>query len=122
MNLKETLKDIDANIKMTQDLILKYETKKNKIKTSEAKSAPIYLCSSLGCVLAMFSVSSPSLDLMILAGASGGIIGSLIPHLVKKVRIADMDYQIWINNSIINDLNKKREHKMADVKVKTFHK
>lgn len=113
MNLKETLKDIDANIEATQDLISMYADKKDRIESSDVKSAPIYLCGSLGCVLAMFNIGTPSLDLMILAGFGGGMVGSVVPYLVKKIRIADLDYQIWVNNSIINDLNKKRERKMA---------
>lgn len=122
MNLKETLNNINANIEVTESLIAKYEDKRDKIKSGEVKPISIYLCSSLGCVLAMFNVNEPSFDLIMLAGLGGGVIGSMVPYLMKKIRIVDMDYQIWVNSSIIDDLNKKREQKIAESVNSSKHK
>ena len=124
VNMKETVRQIDASIGVTKDLISKYTYQKEKLEANEIKPTTLYLCASLGWATAVFNVGS-SLSLMMLAGLGGGIVGGAIPYLVKKIRIADLDYQILINNSIINDLNKKRERKIVEnakfEKVKKLH-
>ena len=116
IKLKETLKQIDANIKATKDLISMYEGKQAEIKASEVKNSHVYTCTALGCSLAMLNVGEPAFDLILLAGVGGAFLGAMVPYAVKKVRIADLDFQILVNNSIISDLNKKRERKEAEIK------
>lgn len=105
---KRSLSRINANIYTTEDLIASYEDKLEQLKLSEVKPSHVYLCGTLGCALAMASVGEPSLDLMILAGIGGCALGFAVPYIVKKVRIADMDYQIYINNKIVSDLKKEK--------------
>ena len=105
---RKSLKHINENIDTTEELISSYEDKLAKLKLSEVKSSHVYLCGTLGCALAMASVSEPSLDLMILAGMGGCALGFAIPYVVKKIRIADLDYQIYVNNSIVSDLEKEK--------------
>ena len=107
---KKTLRQINMNIETTKELISGYEDKLEKLKLSVIKPSHVYLCGTFGGIISMVSVGEPSLDLMIFAGMSGYVVGSAIPYVVKKVRIADLNYQIYVNNSIVSDLeNEKSE-------------
>ena len=46
---------------------------------------------------------------MIIGGMAGGLIGSSIPYVIRQVKIGDLNYQIYMNNLILNDLDEKRE-------------
>ena len=48
------------------------------------------------------------------------MVGYTLPYIVKKIKILDIDYQIFINKSIVKDLEKERLKQLE--KVKTLQK
>lgn len=96
------------NIDYTNELISNYKTKQDDIKLNPVKFSHTLICGTMGSIVSICMVKEPSLDLMIFSGIGGYVLGALVPYIVKKIRIADLDYQIFINKSIINDLNAEK--------------
>lgn len=107
MNLKE----IDQNIIATDSLIQRYENKKEEIKMRPYKNSHFYLSVFTGIVAGMFIASASTLDsgAMIIGGMAGGLISTSIPYVIRQIKLGDLNYQIYMNNLILNDLDKKRE-------------
>ena len=107
MNLKE----IDQNIIATDSLIQRYENKKEEIKMRPYKNLHFYLSVFTGTVAGMFIASASTLDsgAMIIGGMAGGLISTSIPYVIRQIKLGDLNYQIYMNNLILNDLDKKRE-------------
>ena len=107
MNLKE----IDQNIIATDSLIQRYENKKEEIKMRPYKNSHFYLSVFAGTVAGMFIASASTLDsgAMIIGGMAGGLISTSIPYVIRQIKLGDLNYQIYMNNLILNDLDKKRE-------------
>ena len=107
MNLKE----IDQNIIATDSLIQRYENKKEEIKMRPYKNSHFYLSVFTGIVAGMFIASASTLDsgAMIIDGMAGGLISTSIPYVIRQIKLGDLNYQIYMNNLILNDLDKKRE-------------
>ncbi len=107
MNLKE----IDQNIIATDSLIQRYENKKEEIKMRPYKNSHFYLSVFTGIVAGMFIASASTLDsgAMIIGGMAGGLISTSIPYVIRQIKLGDLIYQIYMNNLILNDLDKKRE-------------
>lgn len=119
---KKSLDKINQNIVATENLIEKYENKKEKIKLSSVPSWQLYSGEIIGGCSAMAIISMHTLDLgTMLLGCVGGLFaGTLAPYIVKQIKIGDLNYQIFMNNLIIKDLEK--EKKDVSEKVKTFYK
>ena len=60
------------------------------------------------------------LGALTIAGIGGAVIGTLIPYIVRQIKIGDLNYQIFMNNLIIKDL--KKQKKEVSEKVKILHK
>ena len=107
MNLKE----IDQNIIATDSLIQRYENKKEEIKIRPYKNSHFYLSVFTGIVAGMFIASASTLDsgAMIIGVMAGGLISTSIPYVIRQIKLGDLNYQIYMNNLILNDLDKKRE-------------
>lgn len=107
MNLKES----NQNIVTTDRLINSYEEKKERLKLRPYKNSHVYLGVFTGTMTGMFIASACTLDCgaMIIGGTVGGLIGTSIPYIVRSVKIADLNYQIYMNNLILKNLDKKRE-------------
>ena len=107
MNLKE----IDQNIIATDSLIQRYENKKEEIKMRPYKNSHFYLSVFTGIVAGMFIASASTLDsgAMIIGGMAGGLISTSIPYVIRQIKLGDLNYQIYMNNLILNDLDEKRE-------------
>lgn len=107
MNLKE----IDQNIIATDSLIQRYENKKEEIKMRPYKNSHFYLSVFTGIVAGMFIASASTLDsgAMIIGVMAGGLISTSIPYVIRQIKLGDLNYQIYMNNLILNDLDKKRE-------------
>ena len=105
------LKQINQNIIATDSLIRGYEDKKEEIKMRPYKNSHFYLSVFIGTAAGMFIASTCTLDsgAMIIGGMAGGLIGSSIPYVIRQVKIGDLNYQIYMNNLILNDLDEKRE-------------
>ena len=105
------LKKFDQNIIATDSLIQRYENKKEEIKMRPYKNSHFYLSVFTGTVAGMFIASASTLDsgAMIIGGMAGGLISTSIPYVIRQIKLGDLNYQIYMNNLILNDLDKKRE-------------
>ena len=119
---KKSLDKIDQNIAATEKLIQEYENKKEEIKLKPIPSWQLYSCEIIGESSAMGIVSMNMLDLgaMIIGCMGGAVLGALTPYIVKRIKIGDLNYQIFMNGLIIKDLEKEKAQ--VSEKVKTLHK
>lgn len=106
---KKTLKQINANIEATEELIYNYIDKKDKLKLNPVKYSHSLICGTIGSMLGMSMVTIPKMDSLILLGLGGFLAGYTVPYVVRKIRIGELDYQILINKGIINDLKKEKK-------------
>lgn len=114
-----SLKHINANIKETERLIEDYTVTRDALKLKPVKHFHAYICGTIGSMFGISMVTIPKLDILIFASIGGFAVGYALPYVVRKVNIGFYDYNIYINNSIIKDLNKKKDKKMAQ-KVKSL--
>lgn len=120
---KRNLNQVNRIISATQELVEEYEDKKETIIQKKPNFGLVLALGSAGTMAAMFGVaSSYALDLgaVLLSGMGGYAAGCALPYVVKEIRVGDLNYQIMVNNSIINDLEKEKEGLLAeaDGKVK----
>lgn len=120
MKVKRSLKCINQNIETTEELISSYADKKRKLKLKPVKHSYSCICGTLGCMFGMSMVSIPKMDMLILSGLGGFLAGYVLPYAAKKIRIGELDYNIYVNNLIIKDLNKEKE-RVQEEKKKTLH-
>ena len=99
---------INQNIEAFLQLNDKYEKKRKQIKLKPVKTSHMCLFGSVGCLAAMATVHSPFLSEFMLVGLGGYTIGWAIPYVVKRIKLADLDYQIYMNDKIINDLENEK--------------
>ena len=59
-------------------------------------------------------------DLLMFASMGGYAIGLMIPYVIKKIKIGELNYQIYISKGILKDLEEEKENKLE--KVKTLRK
>ena len=102
------IKEINQNIEAVLQFNSSYEEKKEQIKLKPVKIGYVYLFGTLGSILAICSIEAKSLSELELASLGGYAIGCTIPYIIKKIRIADLDYQIYMNVKIINDLKNEK--------------
>lgn len=102
------LNKINQNIDVLLDFNNKYESKKEKIKGTPVKLSRTCICGATSSLIAMFSMDNHFLSGTLLASLGGYAIGCTIPYIIKKIRIADLDYQIYMNDKIINDLKNEK--------------
>ena len=121
MKLTKTLKHINQNIEATEDLIERYTIKKDELKFKPVKFSHVYICGIAGSIAAISILGIPEFDLIMFASMGGFAIGSLLPYTIKKVRIAELDYQIFMNRNIINDLEKDKKVIKDSQNQKTLH-
>lgn len=117
---KKNLKQINANIEYTEELISDYTDKKDKLKLKPVKYSHSLICGTIGSMLGMSMVTIPKMDMLILSGLGGFLAGYVLPYAAKKIRIGELDYNIYVNNLIIKDLNKEKE-RVQEEKKKTLH-
>ena len=75
------------------------------------KNSHIYLGVFVGCAAGIVITTTQILDsgAMIIGGMAGGLIGASIPYIIRQIKIGDLNYQIYMNNLILDDLDKKKE-------------
>lgn len=104
MKLNRMNQNIEALLKLND----KYEKKKEQIKFKPVKISHMCLFGTVGSLVAMASVHSSFLSGTMFAGLGGYTIGCTIPYIVKKIKVVDLDYQIYMNDKIINDLENEK--------------
>lgn len=107
------IRKIDQNIDALLRFNKNYEDKKEQLKLKPVKIGYVCLFGTLGSVLAMCNVGTRSLSGLELACFGGYAVGCFFPYTLKKIRIAELDFQIKSNNKIVDDLEKE--------KVKVMH-
>ena len=100
-----------------KDLINHYEEKKEEIKLKPVKLSHSLICGTFGCVASMSLINIPKFDSLPLTGLGGFLAGYTLPYVVKNVKILELDYQIFMNKNIINDLEKERLEKFEERKT-----
>ncbi len=108
------------NIDATEELIDRYIDKKNQISDREVKFSHVCICGSIGAIVGMARVKVPALDLMMFASMGGYVVGAMLPYAVKKIKIGELNYQIYMNKGILEGLEKEKKQKID--KVKTLRK
>lgn len=103
-----------------KDLINSYEEKKKEIKLKPVKLSHSLICGTAGCMAGMNLINMPKFDSLLFTGLGGFLVGYTLPYIVKKIKILDIDYQIFINKSIVKNLEKERLKQLE--KVKTLQK
>lgn len=117
---KKTLKQINANIKTTEELVMDYKSQRDELKLRPIKNSHVMLgvvtCATAGMIMA----ATHTLDYgnMVVFGIGGGVCGYFIPTMIRKVRIGELNYNIYINNLIIKDLNKEKNELVKTKKLK----
>ncbi len=104
----KSLKKIDINIDGILKLNNSYEKKKEKIKLKPVNLGTVCMLGTVGSFVAMGLIGSDSLIGLELSCFGGYAVGCCLPYLVKKIRLLDLDYQIYSNNKIIDDLEKEK--------------
>lgn len=107
------IKEINQNIEAVLQFNSSYEEKKEQIKLKPVKIGYVYLFGTLGSILAICSIEAKSLSELELACFGGYAVGCSLPYIFKKIRIAELEFQIRANNKIVDDLEKE--------KVKVMH-
>ena len=114
-----SLKHINANIKETERLVKDYTATRDALKLKPVKHTHACICGVVGSMLSISMMTLPKLDVLIFASIGGFAAGYAVPYVVRKINIGFYDYNIYVNNSIIKDLNKKRDKKITQ-KVKSL--
>ena len=114
-----SLKHINANIKETERLIEDYTVTRDSLKLKPVKHFHAYICGTIGSMLGISMMTIPKLDILIFSSIGGFVAGYALPYVVRNVNIGFYDYNIYVNKSIIKDLNKKKDKKMFQ-KVKSL--
>ena len=117
---EKSLKQINMNIVMEEELIDRYTNKRDQIKEKEIDFSHACICGFIGSGLGMTIVNEPSFDLLMFASMGGYAVGLMIPYVIKKIKIGELNYQIYISKGILKDLEEEKENKLE--KVKTLRK
>lgn len=115
---QKKINDINFMIQTENGWKNRYQLQKNKIESHPVNFAHQMIIGTVFELSALAYTSSHGsrLDTALLASLGAFAIGTCVPIVIKKIRIADKDYQIHIINSILDDLDKKAD------KIKTLHK
>lgn len=107
------------NIEAENELVEYYDSKKEELKVRPYKSSHIYMGLFAGTMVGMITASYNVLDsgAMILGGIFGGIAGASIPALIRHVKIGELNYQIFMNEKILDDLNLEKENLKKQNKI-----
>ncbi len=104
------LNNIDMLLKEERTLKEKYEQEKENVKLKPVKLSHQLIFGSLAQLSAFSYAHSNEFryDGLILLSLGAYSLGLCIPSLIKKIRIADKDYQIYIINKNIEYLDKQK--------------
>lgn len=97
------------NIGATMKFNASFNSKKEELKLKPVKLSHVCLAGAACSFLAMGLADTQYLSGVLLSGLGGYVAGCAIPYIVRNVRIADLDYQIYMNNAIIADLEREKE-------------
>ena len=116
---EKSLDKISQNIESVQLWTDKFEDKKEKLQLIPVKASHICLCEVAGITVGIAMMGTHMLDLgaLTIAGIGGAVIGTLIPYIVRQIKIGDLNYQIFMNNLIIKDLKKQKKEVREKVKI-----
>ncbi len=105
------LDQINLNIDVLERWQARYEAKRDKIESTPVKGFHVYTGLVVGTMAGIAIVGQNMLDLgaMILGGMAGGITGSLVPLAVKKIKIGELNYQIYTTKDTIKMLEKEKD-------------
>lgn len=104
------LNNIDMLLKEERTLKEKYEQEKEAIKLKPVKLSHQLIFGSLAQLSAMAYTNSNGIkfDGILLISLGSFSLGLCMPSLIKKIRIADKDYQIYMINKNIEYLGKQK--------------
>ena len=104
------LNNIDMLLKEERTLKEKYEQEKETIKLKPVKLSHQLIFGSLAQLSAMAyaNLNGIKFDGVILMSFGAYSLGICMPSLIKKIRIADKDYQIYMINKNIEFLEEQR--------------
>lgn len=108
------------NIDATEKWIERYTDKRNQVSEKEVNFSHVCICGTIGAIAGMAMVNTPSLDLMMFASMGGYAVGLMVPYAIKKIKIGELNYQIYMNKGILKSLEKEKKKKID--KVKSLHK
>ncbi len=105
----KTINEINQNIESTLNINENYEVKKEKLKLSPVKLRHVFIVGTLSGLASLCFVDNSDLSLMELAFFGSYTLGCIVPYIVKKIRISELDFQINQNNKILDDLEREKE-------------
>lgn len=119
---KRSLYEINLNLNYNMNYEKKCMEKIEELRTRPFKAWHIYACETIGALSFMGMSTANSLDLGngIIAGLCGACVGACTPWLVRKIKIGELKYQIYMNKGILEGLEKEKKQKID--KVKTLRK
>lgn len=85
------------------------EKKKESIKFKPVKTSHICICGSMAefAAIAVMANNFFSFDAIVIGGFGSYGLGCLVPYMIKKIKIAELNFQILNNDIMINDLKKQ---------------
>ncbi len=87
---------------------LEEEVKNVKYKSVKLSHKCLFGVTAQMSVMAYSCLNGMRYDGCLLTGVGAFALGTCVPSLIKKVRIADKEYQIYLANKNIEFLNKKK--------------
>lgn len=87
---------------------LETEMKNIKYKPVKLSNKCLFGVAAQMSVMAYSCLNGMRYDGCLLTGVGAFALGTCVPSLIKKVRVADKEYQIYLANKNIEFLNKKK--------------